>query len=494
MLIANLIKQEWKKSYRAQGFYKNLAVSILLGFFALYMAVVFLFLGLSLNEILEKTHKTLNPMELFNGVMLYLMLFGLALRFFMQQLNTFNLPPYQVLPVKRTTLINFLILKPLASPVNYFLLLVVVPFAIKSVVGYYSVSVAIRFVLSFILLVWFNSLTAAFLKRRFGTGLLSFLSVVFVLLGIGALEYFKLFSLFNISRLLYGFIVLKSVGLLIPVCAVVFAYTLNRWFFSTNYYPEKFNSKIKGDKTVAADLSFLNRFGIIGELISLEIKLILRHKRTKQILYMSVLFLFYGLIFYTQKRLDTNYGMMFFAAMFITGFLMLMFGQWVISWDSSHFDTLMTKNIPVRTYLNANYYLLISFNIICFILTTPYFFFGMKIVYMHLAAFMFNIGVNVYLLIFLATYNNRRIDLSKSSAMNYQGTTYKSFLIVLPIMFLPMIIVYTISALSSVTVALWTLSLIGLAGVILRNQIMNLCVNQFNKRKYKLAEGFREGE
>lgn len=494
MLIANLIKQEWKKSYRAQGFYKNLAVSIMLGFFALYMAVVFLFMGLYLNEILEKAHKTLNPTELFNGAMLYLLLFGLAIRFFMQQLNTFNLPPYQVLPVKRTTLINFLILKPLASPINYFLLLVVVPFAIKSVVGYYNVLVAVRFILSFILLVWFNSLTASYLKRKFGTGLFSFLSVILVLLGIGALEYFKVFSLFDISRSVYGFIVLKPFGLIIPVCAVVVTYTLNRWFFSANYYAEKFNSKINGNKTVAADISFLNRFGIIGELISLEIKLILRHKRTKQILYMSVLFLFYGLLFYTQKGLDKNSGMLFFAAMFITGFLMLMFGQWVISWDSSHFDTIMTKNIPVRTYLNANYYLLISFNIICFILTTPYFFFGMKIVYMHLAAFMFNIGVNVYLLIFLATYNNRRIDLSKSSAMNYQGTTYKSFLIILPIMFLPMIIVYTLTALSSLAVALWTLSLLGLAGVIFRNQIMNLCVNQFNRRKYKLAEGFREGE
>jgi len=494
MLIADLLKQEWKKSYRAPGFYKNLAVSIMLGFFVLYMAAIFLVLGFSLNVILEKADSSLNPMELFDGAMLYLMLAGMALRFFMQPLNTFNLPPYQFLPVKRSLLINLLILKPLANPVNYFLLLVVVPFAIKSIIGYYSVFVAIRFIVSFILLIWFNSLMASFLKRKYGGGLISFFIVILVIPGLAALEYFKLFSLFNISRLIYGFIILKPVGLIVPVIAVGVSYLSNKWFFSQNYYPEKFNSKIKGDKTIAADLSFLNRFGIIGEIISLEIKLILRHKRTKQILYMSVLFLFYGLIFYSGKTYAHNYGMLFFAAMFITGFLMLMFGQWVISWDSSHFDTLMTKNIPVRTYLNANYYLLMSFNVICFILTTPYFFFGMQIVYLHLAAFIFNIGVNVYLLIYLATYNNRRIDLTKSSAMNYQGTTYKSFLIVLPIMFLPMIIVYGITALSSIKVALWTLSILGFAGILLRHQIMTLCVNQFNRRKYKLAEGFREGE
>src|ERR1035437_4090179 len=102
MLIQNLIAQEWKKGFRAQGYYKNLAVSIMLGFFAVYMAVVLLFLGISLNQILEKVDDRLNPLELFNGAMLYILLAGLTIRFFMQQLNTLNLPPYQVLPIKRS--------------------------------------------------------------------------------------------------------------------------------------------------------------------------------------------------------------------------------------------------------------------------------------------------------------------------------------------------------------------------------------------------------
>lgn len=494
MLILNLLKHEWKKSIRAQGFYKNLAVSLILGFFALYMAAALLLLGFALNEILEKADSKLNPMELFNGAMLYLMLFGLAIRFFMQQLNTFNLPPYQVLPIKRSILVNFLMVKPLASPINYFLLFVVIPFSIKSIVGYYSVSVAIRFIFSFIFLIWFDSLMAAYLKRKFGSGLFTALIIVLILAGIVALEYFKVFSLFHYSGLLYNFIVLKPLGLFLPLILVTLVFLLNKWFFSQNYYPENFNSKIKGDKTIATDLSFLKRFGIIGELIGLELKLILRHKRTKSILYMSGFFLLYGLMFYTNKAYANNNGMLFFVAMFMTGLLMLMFGQWIISWDSSHFDSLMTKNIPIRTYLNANYYLLMAFNVICFVLTTPYFYFGMKIVYMHLAAFIFNMGVNVYLLLFFATYNTRKLDLSKSSAMNYQGTTYKNFLIVLPLMFLPMIMVGVLSSIASMNVALWTLTIFGLLGILFRKQLITLCVTQFNRRKYVMAEGFREGE
>ena len=494
MLFLNLIGQEWKKSFRAQGFYKNLAVSLMLGFFGLYMAVIFLFLGFSLPEILENANNVLNPMQLFNGAMLYIILIGLSIRFFMQQLNTFNLPPYQVLPIKRSTLINFLLLKPLASPINYFLLLVIVPFALKSVVGYYNHSVAMRFILSFVFVAWFDSQMAAYLKRKFGSGLISFIAVLVVLGGIGALEYFKVFSLFALSETIFNFIVLKPFGLIFPLAAAVCAYLLNRMFFAQNYYPEKFNEKIISSKTVVSDFSFLNRFGVIGELISVEIKLILRHKRTKSTLFVSCFFLLYGLLFYTNPTYSNSYGMLFFVAMLVTGSLMLMFGQWTISWDSGHFDSLMTRNIPIRTYFNANYYLLIAFNVICFILTTPYFFFGEKIIYMHLAAFIFNVGVNVYLLLFLATFNTKRVDLSKSSAMNYQGTTYKSFLIVLPIMFLPMIIVGVISAIASINVALWILTILGVLGIVFRNQLITVCVNQFNRRKYKLAEGFRESE
>ena len=494
MLIQNLITQDWKKGFRAQGFYKNLAVSIMMGLFGLYMAASFLFLGFSLNEILEKADNKLNPMELFNGAMLYIMLFGLALRFFMQQLNTLNLASYQVLPIKRSSLINFLILKPLASPVNYFLLLVVVPFAVKSVAGYYTALVALRFVLSFIFLVWFDSLTAAFLKRKFGSGVLSGVIVLLILASVIALEYFKIFSLFHYSGLLFGFIVLKSYGLLVSLLMVAVAYLLNRWFFSLNYYAEKFNRKLERNKTVAADLSFLNRFGIIGELIGMEIKLILRHKRTKSLLYMSCIFLLYGLLFYRGTVYANMPSMLFFVAMFMTGLLMLMFGQWFISWDSSHFDCLMTRNIPVRTYMSANYYLMIAFNVLCFVLTTPYFLFGMKIVYLHVAAFIFNVGVNIFLLMFLTTFNTKRVDLSKPNVMNYQGTTYKSFLIVLPIMLVTMAIVGIMSSFLSLGTALWTLTILGLVGILLRKQLLTLCVNQFNRRKYKLAEGFREAE
>ncbi len=494
MIVIDLVRHEWKKSIRSQGFYKNLAVNILLGFMTLYMAAILLFLGFSLDNLLEKAHSEFTPMELFNGALLYIMVGGLAIRFFMQQLNTINLPPYQVLPIKRRLLVNFLLIKPLFNPINYFHLFVVIPFAIQSVSKYYGVGLSVRFVLLCVVLVWSNSLLASFLKRKFGSGFLGFLLIVILFAVVAALEYFKILSLFTFSQIVFGFVLKSIYGLLFPVLAFVGAYFLNVLFFHQNFYPESFNRKITTQQKYQSDWSFLNRFGVIGEIIGVELKLILRHKRTKSILYMSGFFLFYGLMFYSKENMVDKGGLLFFVAMFMTGLLMFMYGQWVISWDSSHFDSLMTKNISIRTYLEANYYMMLTFNLVCFVLTSPYFYFGMQVFYMHVAAFIFNCGVNIFLLLYLATYNTKRIDLSKSSAMNYQGTTFKSFLIVLPIMFIPMMLVGGISMISSMNVALFTLTVLGLLGVLFRKQLINICVNQFNNRKYALAEGFRKTE
>jgi hypothetical protein len=320
--------------------------------------------------------------------------------------------------------------------------------------------------------------------------------IIAVIMAIIVLEWFNVFSLFNISESFFGFVLQHVWGSILILLFPVMAFVLNKRFFARNYYPEHFNRKIKttGIGASTVNLSLFNRFGAIGELMALELKLILRHKRTRSILYMSIFFLFYGLLFYTNEIYSKNDGFLFFIAVFVTGLLMFMYGQWVISWDSAYFDALMTKNIPVHHYIKANYNLLVLFNVICFILTTPYFFFGIKIIQMHIAAFLFNTGINVIILLFFSTYYTKRISLSQGTAFNFQGTSFKNFLVVVPMLFFPMVITWGLSFFMETYVILEILSGVGLLGIIFYKQLINLCVKQFNKRKYILAQGFRESE
>ena len=494
MLINDLLKQDWKKTFRSKGFYKSLSVKLLMGFMSLYFAAVFISLGYFLGVILDEASDTLKPLEVFNGATLYILLGALTIRFFMQSLNTLNLQTFQTLPIKRSTLVNFLLLKPAFGFGNYMTLLIIIPFAMKSVLAYYSGAVAIRFVVNCIFLIWFDLWLATYLKRRFGSSLLTLVFIIAIIAGLAALEYFKIFSLFEVSRHIFNALIFNPFGWLVTLACACLAYFLNILFFSKNYYPEKFNEKLKlNDSHVTGGFSFLERFGVIGELISLQIRLILRHKRTKTLLYMSAIFLVYGLIFYTNPMYADKPAWLFFAAMFMTGILMLMYGQWIFSWESSYFDTILTKNIPIKTYMKANYYLLVAFNIISFVLTTPYFFFfGTKIILLQVTASLFNTGVIIFLLLFFGSYNIKRVDLNARSSFNYQGTTYKSFLIIIPVMFLPMIIVGAISTFASANFALIILAAMGLLGIIFKEPLLKLCVNKFNKRKYLMAEGFRD--
>jgi hypothetical protein len=495
MILLTLLKQNWQKTVRARGFHNNLAVNILLGIVALYFIVIFFALGLFLSNMLSEIPTEKTPTQIFNGITLYILFGGLAIRFMMQQLATINIKPYQTLPVKRNTIINYLLFSPLLNPINYVIFFVIIPFAIRSVLVDYNGLTAFCFILNFFFIVCFNSLVASFLKRKFGSNFWGFLGVVLSFGAIIALEYFKIFSLYTASEILFDFIVFNPMGLLIPMLAIGFAYLLNCQYFEKNYYAEKFDKKIKTEKIYSqTNLSFLNRFGTIGEIISLEMKVIWRHKRARNTLYVVPFFFLYGLIFYTNDMYAQSYGWIFFCAMFMTGAGMLIFCQWIIGMNSAHFDSLMTRNISIRFYLTANLYLILAVNVLCFIITIPYFLFGKDIALIHIAAFLYNCGVNAFLLIYFATFNTKRIELSVGSAVNFQGVSFKNFLVVIPIMFLPMIIVGIFSIFNIANIALIIFSVMGILGLVFQKQLITVCVNKFNARKYVMCEGFRQME
>ena len=495
MLIADLLKQEFRKGFRSQAFYRGLAVKLFMGFMTLYFAAIFITIGFSLGKILEEVHDTRTPLELINGASVYIILAALTIRFFMQSLNTLNLQAYQSLPVKRSTLVNFILLKPLFSIGNYLTLLVIIPFAVRSVSAWHSGWVALQFVVVCILIIWMDIWLASYLKRRFGSDLRAFVVILLILAGVAALEYFKVFSVFGFSMKIFGFVMMNPLGLVAALIVSGMAYGLNLMFFSKNYYPEKFNEKLsRGENKVTGGFSFLEKYGTIGELIQLQIRLIFRHKRTKSLIYMSAVFMLYGLLFYTNEMYSGSPAWLIFCGLIVTGMASLTYGQWVISWESNYFDAILTKNIPAKTYIKVNYFILIAFNVISFLLSTPYLLMGTKFFFLHVAMFLFNTGINAFLLIFTATFNNKRIDLSARSMFNYQGTTYKSFLIILPVMFFPMLITFILANFLSFNMILLVLGLLGLAGVVSIPYQMKLCTQQFVRRKYALAEGFRESE
>lgn len=72
-----------------------------------------------------------------------------------------------------------------------------------------------------------------------------------------------------------------------------------------------------------------------------------------------------------------------------------------------------------------------------FLLTLPYAYFGGKALVINFASALYNLGVNIPVILFFGSFNKKRIDLDKSPLGNMQGTSGTQILIVLSVLGLP---------------------------------------------------------
>ena len=98
-------------------------------------------------------------------------------------------------------------------------------------------------------------------------------------------------------------------------------------------------------------------------------------------------------MFYKDQMIANNeFGKMLFAAVFMTGIAILSYGQFMFAWQSTHFDGLMVSKIDFRNFIKAKFLL---FTISCTVITLLASFYGFisyKLLLLHLAAYLYNIG------------------------------------------------------------------------------------------------------
>lgn len=78
--------------------------------------------------------------------------------------------------------------------------------------------------------------------------------------------------------------------------------------------------------------------------------------------------------------------------------------------------------------------------------------------------------------------------------MNMQGVSIKNFIVLIPLLVVPMLIIGIFSLFSATNIALIILASIGLLGIIFTKQLLKVTEKQFLERKYALCDGFRKKE
>jgi len=490
-MFKRLFVLEWKSFFRSADLGKGIAVRILLGFLGLYFLACFLTLGFSLHHLLQKLVPGVEPIHFVNKILLIWFCVSFFIRIMFQKLPLLNIKPLLIQYVPRGAIVNYTLSKTLYSFSNWLIIVLMIPYVIitsrvtdlssAQLLGWFVGILGIEYTINF-----FN----LYVQKNFSTGIkkiIPFIVLVLVLIG---LDYYHVFSIKDLFGSFFDLILKYPVLCLIPVLLAVCSYFLLFFDVRKNMFLDAYLQEEKGQYK-SYDLSWTNRFGALSTFLQLDIKLLWRSKRAKNTMIVCLLFLLYGLFFYPNAQFR-NSGMLVFVGIFISGIFIINFGQFVPAWDSSYYSMLMTQNMPIKLYLESKAMLMaISVGILT-VLSTPYLYFGWEILSINFSCAIYNLGINIPLILYFGAFNKKRIDLDNGNYFNYQGIGAAQWLVGIPLLLIPIIVWSIVKAIGGLHAANLTLIIIGVVGLLLRNEILNRIGIKYMEKKHKMLAGFKE--
>ncbi|MBM3401205.1 MAG: hypothetical protein FJY21_02630 [Bacteroidetes bacterium] len=489
MTLTFLIHQS-KAFWRSKNTGKSVTIRIVMAILILYILLNVVVVAFFLDEILKKTNPSQDILYSFNGYIIYYFLMDLLLRFQMQELPTLSVRPYLHLRIKKHQLINYLSLTSLWTTFNITPVLLSLPLLIKIVLPQQGPAQFWGLLLSIIGVTLSNHFFSLWIKRKVNLNAVWMLIFLGTLLLFVSLDfYFKLFSISTLSAELFTFVVASPLFSFLFLFIAFLVYFLNYRYLKSNLYLEELHTADSSHKS-STEIPYLNRFGKAGDLAGNELKLILRNKRPRSVITMSLMFMFYGLIFYTNPTFS-GYAGIVFCGMFMTGIFIINYGQFMFSWQSAHFDGILVSKVNAVDFFKSKFLLFTLFSSLCFILTIPYVYFGWKVLIVHFVMFIWNLGVNTLLVLYFANQNYRRIDLSKGATFNWEGVGASQWILSIPLLLAPFILYLPMSLLGYPEGGLAAIAIIGLFFMFSREIWLSKLVKKFQEKRYLIAEGFR---
>lgn len=478
---------QWKSFFRSSNLGKSLGIKILMIFFGIYMLVSLAATGAGMYFILREIFPDQGPMWMISQYFIYWVLIELFLRYFMQKLPVMDIKPFLTTPVKKSSIAHYILGRSGASIYNLLSLFFFIPFAIVLLFqGYPALNILLWVVAIFAIVLSINYINLLINKND-----KALIAIVSVLVLGYALDYFQIFSIKEFFGPVFHALYAYPITVLIPIAMAIFIYYINFKFLRNKIYLDA-SLKVKAKQANTSDLAWTKRFGEMGTFLQLDLKMIWRNKRTKSQVFISLLFVFYGLIFYTQDIYADMMPMKAFLGVFMTGIFLSNFGQFIPAWDSSYYSMMMSQNIPLRKYLESKATLISVSVVVMFLLTIPYVYFGWEALAINFACALYNLGVNIPVILFFGSFNKKRIELDQSPFGNMQGTSATQFLIMLPVLVVPIVLFTIFYYLISFEAAVIVLSVLGIIGFALKNYLLNLITEQYRKKKYGMIAGFKE--
>jgi len=437
----------------------------------------------------------LEPYYIMNKGLLIVFLIDFKLRFFYQQLPAQEITPYLTMPIKRESIIDCLLLRSGLSAQNIIWLFMFIPFSLIAIVPNHGLWGVITYCIGIVMISIFNNywyiLCRTLIKEHF---LWVFLPLS-VYLGLAALEFIPDGHMVSRASMIFGqgllagwfwtFLVLigSIIGILFIVRHVISNIIFSQSDLSTK--PEKAITKVR-------KYEFLEKYGLVGQYMQLEFKLILRNKATRSLLHMSFGFL---VVFTLVSAFTTIYdgNMSYFIMVYNLSIVALFLCQNIMNFEGNYIDCLMTRHESILSLLQAKYYLYALATVI------PWVFMQILVIqdkqpfFKLLSISIFCAGTLFFLMFQLAVYNKTTIPLNKKIGRNSgRGNNMVQTITTLCSTFIPMILIGVLYSFSPEYIANWVLSIIGITFIATSPYWLRNVYKRFMVKRYINMEGFRD--
>ncbi len=488
-MFKHFFNLQWKSFFRAASFKTNLAFKILMIFGALYFIAVFLAMGVGSFFIIKKAGLG-DPLRVVNRFMIYYLVMDLYIRYMFQKMPIMNIKPLLYMPFKKSAVVKYSLGKTVFSFFNWMHAFFFVPFSIVLITqGYNALDVV----------VWHLALMALFYANNFLNIMMNnqdkiFYPMVAILAILGLCQYNGWFDITIYTAPIFDAFFDTPWAFLIPILLLTWLVYSSFNYFKKHMYLDG-GLATKHTEAKSEDYTWLNRFGNLGTFLKNDIKLIRRNKRSKTTVILSVLFIFYGMLF-GSGAVEVYEGPIWsiFAGIFVSGGFLFSFGQFVPSWDSSYYPLMMSQNIQYREYLSSKWYLIVIATVISTVISAFYLYFGWEFYLAIVVGAIYNIGVNSYLVLWGGAYIKTPIDLTsnKKAFGDKQAFNVKTLLLTIPKLVLPLIIFaagyYLINPISGYI----AVALSGVLGFVFKNQVFKMIEKIYKKEKYKTLLAYKQ--
>jgi hypothetical protein len=429
------------------------------------------------------------PFLYVNKQLIYVFVYLIVMRYFVQSLPVVNIKALLLTPVLKTQIVRFSLLKTVLTYFNILPLFFLIPFSfLLASTGDYDIVGLIFWNINIIGLIYvtnfFNFLLINKNKLIYGVG--GMLALIKIL------EYYSIVDFTAYSEQFFYLFYSQPYAIATTWLLVFWLYDYVNKYLLQGLYIDT-GLQVKNKEAKMEDFSFLDRFGKTATFIKNDLRLLKRSKRARTAVYMGIGMLFYGIIFVPSEEILGS-GFLFFGYLFSTGGFLFMFGSFVPSWDSQYYPLMMTQNIEYKEYLNSKWSLMIIGTVISTVLASfIYSFFGVNAVYAVLAGAFYNIGVNGYLTLWAGAYTKSPIDLNSSANAfgDKKAFNAKTMLVGIPQMLLPVLVYYFTSQYYDHFTGCLAVAVLGTLGILLKPIAFNLILKAYKTEKYSTLKAYK---